>query len=146
MQKHSQATHSRSETWKVTCCKTLQQTTFLECGAKICYLQPQGEVIINNVWKNLTSTCGERSGEKKDNFSKESCECFWDRKLNFRNAWSRSLISCNLKVESLFAKHQHVRRWLWNGFDVQHDTPMTEEVEMLSLEAWQASSQTNSGQ
>lgn len=51
MQKHNQTTHSHFETWKVSCCKTLQQTTFLELKAKICYLQPQGKVIINNVWK-----------------------------------------------------------------------------------------------
>lgn len=134
MQKYSQATHSRSETWKVTCCKTLQQTTFLEWRAKICYLQPQGKVIINNVWKILTRTCGERSEEENDNFSKESCECFWDHKLNFRNAWSHLPISCNLKLESLFVKHQHVLRWLWNGFGVKHDTPMTEKGEMLFLD------------
>lgn len=141
MQKHSQTTHSRSETWKVTCCKTLQQTTFLELRAKICYLQPQGEVIINNVWANLTSTCGERRGEKNDDFSKESCECFQDQKLPFRNAWSHSPISCNLKVERLFAKHPrvHVQRWLWNGFGVQHDTPMSAEGEMLSLDRGLAS-------
>lgn len=59
MQKHNQTTHSRFESWKVSCYKTLQQMTFLELKAKICYLQPQGKVIINNVWKNLTSTWRE---------------------------------------------------------------------------------------
>lgn len=59
MQKHNQTTHSCFESWKVSCYKTLQQMTFLELKAKICYLQPQGKVIINNVWKNLTSTWRE---------------------------------------------------------------------------------------
>lgn len=68
MQKHNPTTQARFETWKVSCCKTLQQTTFLELKAKICYLQPQGKVIINNVWKNLTSTWREE-WRKNDNFS-----------------------------------------------------------------------------
>lgn len=55
----------RFETWKVPCCTTLQQMTFLELKAKICYLQPQGKVIINNVWKNLTGTWKEEQRKKK---------------------------------------------------------------------------------
>lgn len=39
--------------------------TFLELKAKICYLQPQGKVIINNVWKNLTGTWKEEQRKKK---------------------------------------------------------------------------------
>ena len=110
MQKHNQTTHSHFETWKVSCCKTLRQTTFLELKAKICYLQPQGKVIINNVWKNLTSTQREK-WEKNDNFSKCSCKCFQDQKLNFRNARLHPTISY-LRMRRLFAKQQHVQRWL----------------------------------
>lgn len=39
--------------------------TFLELKAKICYLQPQRKVIINNVWRNLTGTWKEEWKKKK---------------------------------------------------------------------------------
>lgn len=38
---------------EVSCCKTLQQTAFLELKAEICYLQPQGKVMINNVRRKI---------------------------------------------------------------------------------------------
>lgn len=43
-------------------------------------------------------------GKKNDNFSKSSCECFQDQKLNFGNVWSHSTISYNLSEERLFSK------------------------------------------
>lgn len=66
-------------TGRGSCCKTLQQTAFLELKAEICYLQPQGKVMINNVRRKTEQERVERSRKQMTNLFQEGM-------FNIRNA------------------------------------------------------------